>query len=44
MEPLHKKFLIANFPESQEKIIVLDIPDIYFKNDPEKMILNWLIF
>ena len=35
MEPLHKKFLIVNFPESQEKIIVLDIPDVYFRDDPE---------
>ena len=35
MEPLHKKFLIVNFPESQEKIIVLDIPDVYFRDDPQ---------
>ena len=36
MEPLHKQFLIKNFPESVYKeIIILNIPDIYFRDDQE---------
>lgn len=36
MEDIHKKFLLENFPESKhKKIIVLDIPDIYLKNNSE---------
>ena len=35
MEAFHKNFIIKNFPESESKIIILDIPDIYFRDDPE---------
>lgn len=35
MEAFHKNFIIKNFPESENKIIILDIPDVYFRDDPE---------
>jgi len=31
----HKTILLKKFPEIKKPIINLDIPDIYFKNDPE---------
>lgn len=36
MEDLHKDFILENFPESQnKKIIILSIPDIYYRDDSE---------
>ena len=37
MENIHKEFILEKFPKEAKgkKIIVLDIPDIYFRNDPE---------
>jgi predicted protein tyrosine phosphatase len=36
MEDFHKEFILKNFPASKQKnILVLNIPDIYYKNDPE---------
>ena len=36
MEDLHKDFILENFPESQnKKIIVFNIPDIYYRDDSE---------
>lgn len=36
MEGFHKDFILENFPEANEKeMINLDIPDIYYRNDPE---------
>lgn len=36
MEDEHKKYLEENFPEAKnKKIIILNIPDIYFRDDPE---------
>lgn len=35
MEEHHKEDIIALNPESENKIIVLGIPDIYLRNDPE---------
>lgn len=36
MEDLHKNYILENFPEAKNKrIIVLNIPDIYYKNDPQ---------
>ncbi|MBS3081222.1 phosphotyrosine protein phosphatase [Candidatus Pacearchaeota archaeon] len=34
MEHIHKEFLLKNFPGAKKKIIVLDIPDMYLRNDP----------
>ena len=50
MENIHKKFILEKFPKESKgkKIIVLDIPDIYFRNDPElreileEKLDNWL--
>ncbi len=34
MDEIHKKFILENFPESKKKDIrVLNIPDVYYKND-----------
>ncbi len=34
MEENHKQFLLANFPlAKKKKIIVLDVPNIFYKND-----------
>lgn len=36
MEDMHKKYILDNFPEAKDKEIkVLNIPDIYMKNNPE---------
>ncbi len=36
MENIHKEYILENFPEVNSKeIIVLNIPDIYIKDDPE---------
>ncbi|MCH7568239.1 MAG: phosphotyrosine protein phosphatase [Nanoarchaeota archaeon] len=37
MEDIHKQYIIQNFPNTSQdkKIVVLNIPDIYIKNDPE---------
>ena len=36
MEQHHKNYIEKKFPVSKEKeIIVLNIPDIYYRNDPE---------
>ena len=35
MEEHHKEDIIALHPESENKIIMLGIPDIYLRNDPE---------
>jgi predicted protein tyrosine phosphatase len=35
MERHHKEALLYLNPKSEDKIIVLDIPDIYSRNDPE---------
>ena len=34
MEEVHKEFILENFPESRDKeLIVLNIPDIYYRDD-----------
>ena len=36
MEDIHKDFILENFPEAQtKKIIIFNIPDIYYRDDPE---------
>lgn len=35
MESIHKSFLLKQFPSAKNKIQVLNIPDIYYRNDPE---------
>ena len=35
MENIHKEFLLKNFKVKENKIIVLNIPDMYEKNSPE---------
>ena len=36
MEEVHKEFILENFPESHNKeLIVLNILDIYYKDDPK---------
>jgi len=35
MESYHKEVILSICPEAEEKVIVLDIPDIYRRNDPE---------
>lgn len=35
MERYHKEFLLNLSPVAENKIVVLDIPDIYPRNDPE---------
>jgi len=35
MENHHKNVILSISPEAEEKVIVLDIPDIYRRNDPE---------
>ena len=36
MEDIHKNFIVKNFPQTQNKeIIVFNIPDVYYRNDPE---------
>lgn len=35
MENHHKGVLLSISPEAEDKIIVLDVPDIYRRNDPE---------
>lgn len=36
MEPFQEEFISKNFPDSDgKKIVILDIPDKYYKNDPE---------
>ncbi len=35
MEQKHKKFILRNFPNISKEVIVLDIPDSYYKNSPE---------
>jgi len=35
MEGHHKDAILNICPEAEEKVIVLDIPDIYRRNDPE---------
>ena len=35
MEDLHKNFIVENFHEiKKKKIIVFNIPDVYYRNDP----------
>jgi len=34
MEPQHAEYIHSNFELDPEKIRVLDIPDIYVRNDP----------
>ncbi|MCP8310110.1 MAG: hypothetical protein L6N95_04780 [Candidatus Methylarchaceae archaeon HK01B] len=35
MEERHKKSILALKPEAEKKVIVLDIPDVYLRDDPE---------
>ncbi|MEM0465241.1 MAG: phosphotyrosine protein phosphatase [Candidatus Pacearchaeota archaeon] len=35
MEDFHKKIIAEYFPDIKDKIIVLNIPDIYVRNDPK---------
>ena len=35
MEDHHKRAILSICPEAEGKIIVLNIPDIYMRNDPE---------
>ena len=35
MEDHHRDVILRICPEAEEKIIVLDIPDVYRRNDPE---------
>lgn len=35
MENFHKEKIIEIVPNSQKKIVILDIPDIYDRNDPK---------
>jgi len=35
MERYHKHVILSICPEAEEKVIVLDIPDMYRRNDPE---------
>ena len=35
MEDHHKRAILSICPEAESKIIVLNIPDIYMRNDPE---------
>ncbi|MCH8945838.1 MAG: phosphotyrosine protein phosphatase [Nanoarchaeota archaeon] len=36
MEDIHKNFILENFPEMRnKKIIVFNIPDVYYRNDPK---------
>ncbi len=40
MEDLHKNYILENFPEAKnKKIIILNLPNIYLKNDPELVII-----
>jgi predicted protein tyrosine phosphatase len=35
MEDYHKDAILTLKPEAKDKVIVLNIPDIYLRNDPE---------
>ncbi len=35
MEEMHKEYIAKKFPWAIHKVVVLGIPDIYFRNDPE---------
>ncbi len=35
METWHKEAIVEKWPEAKDKIIMLGIPDIYAKDDPE---------
>ena len=35
MESYHKDAILSITPEAERKIIILDIPDVYRRNDPE---------
>jgi predicted protein tyrosine phosphatase len=35
MEPIHSQYIHANFQRGTGKVHILDIADIYFRNDPE---------
>jgi len=35
MEEKHKEAILAISPEAKDKVIVLNVPDIYGRNDPE---------
>jgi len=35
MEPIHGQYIIAHYPSSRKKLHVLNIADVYFRNDPE---------
>ena len=35
MEPVHRQYIRANFHCDSDKVQVLGVPDIYFRNDPE---------
>lgn len=35
MEPTHSQYIRANFQHGTGKVHVLNIPDIYFRDDPE---------
>jgi len=35
MEGHHKDVILSICPEAERKVIVLDIPDVYVRNDPE---------
>ena len=39
MEDHHKESIVDSFPEAKDKIIVLDIPDIYPRHHPELVAL-----
>tara|TARA_Y100000296_G_scaffold69835_1_gene83995 strand:+ start:67 stop:387 length:321 start_codon:yes stop_codon:yes gene_type:complete len=40
MEDIHKNFILENFSEAQnKKIIVFNIPDVYYRDDPELVVI-----
>ena len=39
MEEVHKKSILQSFPDVEDKIVVLGIPDIYPRHDPELVAL-----
>lgn len=35
MEDFHRDFIVKKWPHTAKKIVVLGIPDVYFRGDPE---------
>ena len=35
MESIHRQYILSHYPSSREKLDVLNIADVYFRDDPE---------